>query len=58
MEPRTHTTTTRQIARLVNNLKKKQRYYRTRWLDADVIIGALEYKINTILKARHKHGKD
>ena len=49
---RTHTVRTRQIARMIANLRNKQLYHRTRWLDNDVIIGALNYKINSLLRRR------
>jgi hypothetical protein len=47
---RTHTVRTRQLARLIGNLQKKQLYHRKIWLDADVMIGALKYKINDLLR--------
>jgi hypothetical protein len=48
---RQHTLRTRQLTRITERLREKMRYHRQKYLDCDVILGAIRYKIDRILEA-------
>lgn len=49
---RHHTIESRQLARIETRLIEKQRVFRNKWLDADVELGAIRYKIASILRRK------
>ena len=54
MNQKRHTIKTRQMSRVVDNLKCQQARLRRRWLDIDIVVNALQHDINRELARFHK----